>query len=123
MKTITRTAHAASNFVVVVNENYWRSVTDAQCSLLLAAAHTAGSEAADRLIAFEDAAYAELENNGVKIIHLSERELQLWRSCSSDVLINFMAKAGTAGEGLLAAYARLLQQPCCNSVKAREPEN
>jgi len=123
MKTITRTGHAASNFVVVVNENYWRSLTDAQRTLLLTAARIADNEAADRLIEFEEAAYAELERKDVKIISLSRRDLQLWRICSSDVLTNFVAKAGPVAGQLVAAYARLRQHPCCNPVEVREPGN
>ena len=46
MNTITRTGHAASNFVVVVNEKYWRSLTDGQRGLLEGAAHIADKEAA-----------------------------------------------------------------------------
>lgn len=123
MKTITRTGHAASNFVVVVNEKFWRSLTDEQRTLLHTAAEIADKEAADRLVEFEDAAYAELEQKGIKIVSLSRRELQLWRACSSDVLTNFMNRAGAAGATLVAAYARLRQHPCCNPVETREPEN
>jgi TRAP-type C4-dicarboxylate transport system substrate-binding protein len=122
MNTITRTGHAASNFVAVVNESYWRSLTDAQRGLLLAAAQIADKEAADSLVTFEDAAYVEHEQKGVKVTSLSRRQLQLWCACSSDVLTNFMAKAGAAAEELVAAHARLVQNPCCNSVSTHEPD-
>jgi TRAP-type C4-dicarboxylate transport system substrate-binding protein len=123
MKTITRTGHAASNYVVAVNENYWRSLTDGQRTLLLAAAQAADTEAARRLVAFEDAVPAAVEKQGVKIVSLSRRDLQLWRICSSDVLMRFMTTADAAGEKLIAAYARLLQDPCCNKAETHGPEN
>ncbi len=123
MRTITRTGHAASNFVVVINEHFWQTLTDGQRTLLLEAARIADEEAADDLVSFEDAAYAELEKKGVVLIPLSRRELQLWRTCSSDVLTNFMARAGAAGTNLMSAYARLRQHPCCNPVETREPDD
>lgn len=123
MKVITRTGHAISNFVVVINEKYWRSLTEDQRALLQSAALIADREAAQNLIEFEDAAFAQLEKLGVKIVALSRQELQLWRICSSDVLTDFVGKAGELGQKLIAAYARLRQDPCCNPIQARGSMN
>ena len=120
MDTITRTGHAASNFVVVVNEKFWRSLSEGQRALLQEAAQTADEEAARSLIEFEDAAFKELEGKGVKLISVADRELRLWRACSSDVLTDFLVKSGSAGQKLVEAYAKLRQHPCCNQLQQRE---
>lgn len=91
--------------------------------MLQRAAQVADKEAADRLIEFEDAVYAELEQKGIKIVTLTRRELQLWRICSSDVLTDFVAKAGEAGERLVDAYGSLRQDPCCNPLETRDSDN
>ena len=49
MNTITWTGHAASTFVVVVNEKYWRSLTDEQRTRCRELAQIADKEAVDRL--------------------------------------------------------------------------
>jgi len=123
MDTITRTGHAISNFVVVVNEKFWRSLREDQRALLQAAAQLADKEAAKNLIEFEDAAFDELERKGVKLVSLSSRELRLWRICSSDVLTDFLGKAGQSGGRLIEAYGRLRQDPCCNPLQEREPDD
>jgi TRAP-type C4-dicarboxylate transport system substrate-binding protein len=123
MDTITRTGHAASNFVMVVNEKFWRSLREDQRAVLQEAARIADKEAASNLIEFEDAAFQELESKGVKVVSLSSRELRLWRICSSDVLTDFLGKAGAAGQRLIEAYGKLRQDPCCNPLQQREPDD
>lgn len=123
MNTITKTGHASSNFVVVVNEKFWRSLRKDQRAILQEVAELADKEAARNLIEFEDAAYKELEGKGVKVVSLTSRELNLWRACSHNVLTGFLGKAGQAGETLIQAYAKLRQDPCCNPVKERDPED
>ena len=123
MDTITRTGHASSNFVVVVNDKFWRSLKDDQRAILQDAAEIADTEAARSLIEFEDAAFKELENKGVKLVSLSSRQLRLWRACSHNVLTDFLGKAGKAGEALIQAYAKLRQDPCCNPVQERDSDD
>jgi TRAP-type C4-dicarboxylate transport system substrate-binding protein len=123
MDTITRTGHAASNFVVVVNEKFWRSLRNDQRAILQQAAETSDREAARSLIEFEDAAFKELEDKGVKLVLLTSRELKLWRVCSSNVLIDFLGKAGQPGATLIQAYANLRKDPCCNPLQERDSED
>lgn len=123
MKVITRTDHAISNFVVVINEKYWQSLAEDQRAVLQSAALTADKEAAQNLIEFEDAAFAQLEKMGVKIVTLSREELLLWRVCSSDVLTDFVGKAGELGQKLIEAYAKLRQDGCCNPIQLRGSMN
>jgi C4-dicarboxylate-binding protein DctP len=123
MDTITRTGHASSNFVVVVNDKFWRSLKEDQRAILQEAAEIADTEAARSLIEFEDAAFKELETKGVKLVSLSSRQLRLWRACSHNVLTDFLGKAGKAGEALIQAYAKLRQDPCCNPVQERDTDD
>jgi C4-dicarboxylate-binding protein DctP len=110
--TITRTNHAFLNDVVVINEAFWRTLSESQQKTLLRSAVLADHEAADRIIDFEKRAYDELiQKEGAKVFSLSNDEVQLWRFCSSDVLSNFMERAGFGGRELMAAYARLLITP------------
>jgi len=108
---------------VVVNETFWGSLRSDQRAVLQDAAQAADKEAARSLIEFEDAAFKELEQKGVKLVSLSTRELQLWRACSHNVLTDFLTKAGKSGDTLIHAYARLRQDPCCNPVQEREHDD
>ena len=57
-----------------------------------------------------------VERNGAQVVSLSPDDLLLWRICSSDVLSDFMEKTGGQGHRLMAAYAKLLQDPCCTAT-------
>ncbi len=118
MNTITLTNQAVLNDVVVVNESYWQSLSESQRTILKSAALIADKEAADSMVNFEDHAYKQLvEREGVKVVTLSQDELLLWRICSGDLLSGFIERAGVDGHRLMAAYANLLQDPCCNHPK------
>jgi len=107
--TITRTNHAFLNDVVVINDDYWKTLPESQQKLLLSAAALANKEATDRMVDFESRAYNELvQKEGAKVVSLSNDELQLWRICSSDVLTNFMERTGHGGHEIMTAYAKLL---------------
>jgi C4-dicarboxylate-binding protein DctP len=122
MNTVTRTNQAILNDVVVINEKYWQSLPKRQRDVLETAAKIADKEAADWIVEFEDNAYRELAaQEHVKFVTLSDQELQLWRICSSDVLSDFMQDAGDNGQKLMTAYAKLLQDPCCNHPKGMAP--
>jgi C4-dicarboxylate-binding protein DctP len=116
MRTITRTNQATFNDVVAVNETFWRSLSEAQRIILLSAAAAADREASESLVRFERDVYSALEKEGVKVVTVSTSDLMLWRICSSDILSDFIAGAGASGQKLMAAYAKLLQDPCCNRM-------
>jgi len=120
MNTITITNHAVLNDVVVINERYWQSISENQRTILKSAALIADKEAADRIVNFEDQAYKQLvEREGAKVVTLSQDGLLLWRICSSDVLSDFIERAGDRGHEFMAAYAKLLQDPCCNHPEGK----
>jgi C4-dicarboxylate-binding protein DctP len=108
--TITRTNHAFLNDVVVVNESFWRSLSEDQRNLLKSAAAVADQEADGRIRDFESRVYEQLtKQEGARVVALSQDEVLLWRICSSDVLTNFMERTGPRGEDLMAAYVKLLK--------------
>jgi C4-dicarboxylate-binding protein DctP len=120
MKIISRNNQAHLNDVVVINEGYWRSLSDDYRRMLVEAAAAADQEAADRAVRFEEKAYDRLiGQEGATVMTLATHELMAWRMCSSDILSDFMAKAGASGQKLMAAYAKLLQDPCCDQPRGQ----
>lgn len=116
--TLTRTNHSSSQFVVVMNEAFLKSLPSDYASIILSAADAANEEAASasHTAVLEEKVYKELaQEHGMKIVDLSPEELQLWRICSSDVLSQFMDRSGEFGHELMAAYGLLRQQPCCGA--------
>jgi C4-dicarboxylate-binding protein DctP len=113
--TVTRTNHASAQYVVAINDKFWQRLSGQQQAILTEAAHAADIEAVNQIASIEANAYKQIaENGGAKVTGLSDEELMLWRICSSDVLTEFLERAGENGQQLLTAYGRLRQQPCCN---------
>jgi C4-dicarboxylate-binding protein DctP len=122
MKTITRTNQAILDGAVAINEAYLQSLSGKQRKIILDAAAATDQRSAERFVTFEEKAYRQLvEQEGVKVLTLSTADLMLWRICSSDVLTGFITRAGVSGQRLMAAYARLLQDPCCNTSRGYRP--
>ena len=97
--TVTRTNHASAQYVVVINDKFWRGLSKERQAIFLAAAQAADSQAASQTGGNEAAAYQLIAKNGhLKVVDLSQDELMSWRICSSDVLVNFVERAGLRGQ-------------------------
>jgi C4-dicarboxylate-binding protein DctP len=108
MNTLTRTNHASVHNVVVINENFWRMLGVEHRNIISDASHAANAEARAVLTDVDSKADRDLaEGKGTKIVELTAEELQLWRACSSDVLLEFLDRAGPAGRELVEAYGRM----------------
>ncbi len=119
--TLTRTNHASAQFVVVINGKFWNGLTKEQQAIVAGAAQAADPEAASQIAENEVAAYGQIAQSGrLKVVDLTDEELVLWRICSSDVLTQFMDRTGSRGEKLMAAYARLREQPGSNQKSSLE---
>jgi C4-dicarboxylate-binding protein DctP len=113
--TITRTEHTALELVVIINKKTWQSLSSGHRSIVAAAARRAERDLRRHTADIEAAAYAFARSKGMKIVELTPDDVAEWRACSADVVEEYMDAAGTLGERLMAAYAKLRQHPCCTS--------
>ncbi len=113
--TITRTEHAALEFVVVVNEKVWRSLALDHRAIIMEAARKAEAALRDQIAGIEARAYAFARDKGMKIHELTPDQVAEWRACSSGVLDAYMRNPGDQIRQILAAYGRLRTEPCCSA--------
>lgn len=121
MSIITRTNHASVQFVVAINEKFWQGLSKDSQEIILKAAAAADEETRAIISDIEAKSYQELEAKNVKVVSLTDEELQLWRICSTDVLLQWLQKAGEAGHELMVAYGRMRKQACCGEGMPRDP--
>lgn len=107
MDTVTKTQHGDIEFVVVVNENFWQSLTGSQRAVITAAADKADIAVRNRMAQIESEAYAEAEKNGMKVVSLSGAEVAKWKECSKPVYEQFARDAGALGEQVMSAVRAL----------------
>ena len=75
MDTITKTNHADIEFVVVVNTEWWNSLSEENRTHITAAAAVAQEDVRDRMSQIEADAYAAAIENGMTVVELTDEDL------------------------------------------------
>jgi C4-dicarboxylate-binding protein DctP len=112
---ITRTDHAAVEFLVVIDEKVWQTLSDKHQRILMQAARQVEHEVRERSSQLNEEAYDFARSKGMKTYELSSDEVAEWRACSSNVLVDFMDKGRELTQQLMNAYGRLRTAPCCSA--------
>jgi len=113
--TITRTEHAALEFVVIINERIWQALPAAFKVVVLETSRNVERELRERMADIEAKAYAFARTKGMTIHELAPDDVAEWRACSVGLLEDYMKDAGELGSRLMSAYARLRTEPCCSA--------
>lgn len=117
---ITRTDHATIEFLVLINEKSWRQLSEQQQRIVTTEARTVERRARERAALLETAGYEFARSKGMQIYELARADVAEWRACSADVFTNYLEQTGELAEKLMAAYAKLRQQPCCSAGPAAD---
>ncbi|WP_259783213.1 TRAP transporter substrate-binding protein [Aestuariispira ectoiniformans] len=107
MDWVTVTNHADVEFLVLVNEKFWQSLSDDERAIVQTAAHNAESSLRDRVSQIEADAYAASEDAGMKVQRLNAQEIEAWRAAAKPVLEEYKKAAGPLGEELAKAAESL----------------
>jgi C4-dicarboxylate-binding protein DctP len=113
--TITRTAHAALEFLLAINEKSFQSLSPAHRTIVIEAARAVERETRDRLAEFETKAIGFARSKGMRVVDLTPDQVAEWRACSADMIAEYMSKNGELARRLMAAYGRLRTDPCCSA--------
>lgn len=107
MDTITITNHADIEFVVVVNTEFWNSLSDEHKAVISTAAANAEADVRNRVSDIEADAYAAAEEQGMTVYQPSAEELDAWKASSQPVYDAYQSNAGELGAQLLKAAQNL----------------
>ena len=103
MDTITAVNNAAIEFLVVMNDDVWQDLTDAQRDAIMAAALKAEVAVRDDMLQIEEDAFAEARANGMTVHFPTDEELARWRTASARVIDAWLQEAGPLGQQVLDA--------------------
>jgi C4-dicarboxylate-binding protein DctP len=117
-RAVTKTDHATIEFLVVINENSWRQLSETQQQIFIKEARTVERRARERAAMLETAGFEFARSKGMQIYELAPADVAEWRACSADVFTNYLEQTGEFASELMAAYAKLRQQPCCSAGPA-----
>ncbi|OKH86854.1 TRAP transporter substrate-binding protein DctP [Thalassospira sp. TSL5-1] len=107
MDTVTVTNLADVEFIVMINTDFWNSLTDDQRAIITAASRDAEKDVRDRMSAIEAEAFKESEKNGMTIYTPTEEELKQWRAVSQPVYDSFLKESGDLGKQVFDAAKKL----------------
>ncbi|RCK45246.1 C4-dicarboxylate ABC transporter substrate-binding protein [Thalassospira profundimaris] len=107
MDTVTVTNLADVEFIVMINTDFWNSLTDDQRAIITAASRDAEKDVRDRMSAIEAEAFKEAEENGMTIYTPTEEELKQWRAVSQPVYDSFLKESGDLGKQVFDAAKKL----------------
>lgn len=113
--TITRTEHAALEWLVIINEKRWQSLSERHRDIIRTAARKVERELRDQVAEIERKAYEGARQKGMTIVELTANEIAEWRACSAGLLDDYMESGGDLAAGLMAAYGELRKDPCCSA--------
>jgi C4-dicarboxylate-binding protein DctP len=119
--TVTRTEHAPVEYLLIVNEKTWQSLSPSHRTIIAEAAKDVERETRDRVADIEARAYAFAREKGMKVQELTPNQIAEWRACSADVMAHYMSKNGEAASLLMAAYGKLRTDPCCSAGPGSGP--
>ena len=107
MDTITVTNHADIEFVVLVNEDFWKGLPGEHKDIITAAAAKADAAVRDDIARIEAEAYEAAKKEGMTVVELSAEEVAAWRKGADPVVQQYRDSAGALGEKLLKAAEEL----------------
>jgi C4-dicarboxylate-binding protein DctP len=118
--TVTFTLHSPVEFLLIVNEKKWQTLSPAHREAIAQAARRVES-GFDALRVKTDAAMHGLAaSKNVKLKALTADQVADWRACSAGMLADFMERNGEAADKLMAAYSKLRTDPCCSSMPGED---
>jgi len=113
--TITRTEHAPTQFLVIINEKVWQSLSPQHQAVMTAAARRAEQDLRQRMAQTEADAYGLARDKQITVHELTPDEVADWRACSAGMMEDFMNASGDLARRVMAAYGKLRTEPCCTS--------
>jgi C4-dicarboxylate-binding protein DctP len=113
--TITYTAHAPIEFLLVINEKTWQSLPPGHRAIMAEAATDVEREVREQLSKLEAEIRRVASDKGIKIQRLTPDQVAEWRACSADMVADYMDKNGELARRLMAAYSKLRTDPCCTA--------
>jgi C4-dicarboxylate-binding protein DctP len=113
--TITRTEHAPIEFIVIINEKLWQSITPEQKAIATAAARASERELRQQMADIEADAYAFARDKQMTVLELTPDEVAEWRACSAGMMEDYIGRLGAVGRRLMVAYGKLRTDPCCSA--------
>src|SRR5262245_2531086 len=117
---ITRTAHSPVEYLLIINEKTWQSLTESHRTIIEEAARRTELWVIDHAANVEASNYELAREKEMTIQELTPDHFADWRACSSDLMDQYMQNSGDLGRQLMSAYGKLRTDECCSSAPSTQ---
>ncbi|MCP5264785.1 MAG: TRAP transporter substrate-binding protein DctP [Burkholderiaceae bacterium] len=107
MDHITLVNNAVIEFVVVINDKKWKSLTDAQRKVIAAAAVKVEAQLRDHQARLESESIEVGKKNGMKVHEPTADEVKAWKATAKPVIDQFLKASGALGKQVYEAAQKL----------------
>jgi TRAP-type C4-dicarboxylate transport system substrate-binding protein len=113
---VTFTAHSPIEFLLIISERTWQSLSPAHRDAIARAAVKVEGELLNDQAASEARTTAFAKSKNVRLQELTPDQVADWRACSAGMLADYMERNGEGARKLMDAYGRLRMDPCCSAA-------
>jgi C4-dicarboxylate-binding protein DctP len=106
MDYLTVTNHADIEFIVLINEKTWQSLTDSERAVMTKAARRVETELRNEMGKLEQDSFNNVRDK-MKIIELTPEQVKDWQKSTSSVIDIFVKSSGPLGKQLVEAAEKL----------------
>ncbi|MDH3314741.1 MAG: TRAP transporter substrate-binding protein DctP [Gammaproteobacteria bacterium] len=106
MDFLTLTNHADIEFIVLINEKTWQSLSDKQREVITKAARRVETELRNQMGQLEQEALNDVRDK-IKVIDLSDADRELWRKSTESVVDSFIERTRPLGAELVSQAKNL----------------
>ncbi len=107
MDTVTMTNHAHAEFLIVISERVWQSLSDEERKILSDAAWKAEQKLRAETVANNESSEKFIAEQGMNVVHLTPEQLAAWQEAAAPAVDLFIESAGPEGEKLVEAIRAL----------------
>lgn len=105
MQNMTLSFDSAIEFVAIINEDFYQSLSSEEKQIINTAAKKVEQELRDHIYSEEQTTVADLEHK-INIIKLTAQEREQWKQATHDVVARFRKENGESAARVLAALGR-----------------
>jgi len=106
MDVVTRTEHAKIEFITIINEKVWSSLSKKEQGAMMTCGRDAEAKLRASVAKVEEAAAKFTRDNGKEVVDLTKAQLAEWRKAGEPVIKAYLKNSGELGKKVLEAIAK-----------------
>ena len=101
MDIVTRTEHAKIEFIMLINEGVWNSLSEDEQKVMTECGLKSEADLRESIAAIEEDAVQDTLAQGKEVIEVSDEEREIWKAAAQPVIDAYLENSGELGQKVL----------------------